>query len=113
MEERDRKDQEKAAQKVANGVARTRTRTQKVTFGREATNHQLEDPQTPIHSRPCPGCRAMRFQTINPSTRLLHSATSSVPHPNYYLPLLAKLEPEVETELEGEGDSEHNSGFFC
>ena len=103
MEERDRKDQEKAAQKIAKGVARTRTRTQKV------TNHQLEGPQTPIRSRPGPGRRTVRFQTIDPSTRLLRSATSSVPRPNYYLPLLAELEPEVETELGGEGDSEHDS----
>ena len=106
MGERDRKDQEKAVQKVAKGVARTRTRTQKV---REATNYQLEGPQTPIHSRPCPGCCAVHFQTIDPSTRLLHSATSSVPHPNYYLPLLSGLEPGVGAGLGGEGDSEHDS----
>ena len=103
MEERDWKDREKAVQKVAKGVARTWTWTRKVALAREATNHQLEGPQTPIRSRPCPGHRTVRSQTIDPSTRLLRSATSSIPHPNYYLPLLAKLEPKVETELEGEG----------
>ena len=107
IEEQDRKDQEKAVQKAVKGVARTQTQAQKV------TNHQLEGPQTPIRSRPCPGRCAVCFQTINPSTRLLRSVTSSIPCPNYYLPLLAELEPEVETELGGEGDSEHDSPAFA
>ena len=49
------------------------------------------------------------FQAVDPTTRLLRSETGSVSLPNYSLPPLAEPEPEVDTELEDEGDSEHDS----
>lgn len=42
----------------------------------------------------------MCFQAVDPPTRLLCSATGSVPRPNYYLPPLAEPEPEAGAEWE-------------
>ena len=52
--------------------------------------------------------QAATLCTSKPLT-LLRSATSSVPHPNYYPPPLSELKPEDETELEDKWDSEHGS----
>ena len=113
MEERDRKDQEKAASQASKQAAKVARQI----ATKEAADSQLATAQQPPPStstpashgvrprpRPCPG-RAVRIQAaVDPATRFLHSATNSVPRPNYYLPILA----EIETEPEDEEDSEHD-----
>ena len=102
MEERNWKNEEKAAQKAAKDASRTRMVAASEN-GQFAAPQALAGPHTSVRPRSCPGRHAVRFQTVDPTIRLLRSATSSAPRPNYYLPLLAELEPEVETELENEG----------
>ena len=50
-----------------------------------------------------------RAKTLNREKAARKAATGSVLRPNYYLPPLPELEPEVETELENEGDLEYGS----
>ena len=62
MEERDRQDQEKGAQRATKAVKAV-AKSQKVST-KEA------DPQTPFRPRPAPGRCAVRFQTVDPTARL-------------------------------------------
>ena len=91
MQERDKKDSEKAAKKAEKAKA---TRAKKPTRAAPAPR-----PITPVPVRVHPPSR-VRFQLMDTPTRILRSATRSVPRLNYSLP------PLPASELQDDSDHE-------
>ena len=89
MQERDKKDREKAAKKAEKA-----TRAKKPTQAAPAPA-----PITPVPVRVRPPSR-VRFQLMDTPTRILCSATRSIPRLNYFLPPLPASELQDDSDLE-------------